>query len=246
MVNRVRPPFPASRPMARPKWSPFSGFTAKEYKYQQANQSINRSTERLPMYFVQTDRTTHRQNIPSVTSKDSMKRSSNRISAIASCNKKSIMKAEKYKQNGWKANENFPRNQSIDSTYSANTLNQSINWWAPLRRLTSTSNPITKALTKSAPFWSAPMSAVSGLGYSKMQTQLKSEKNQWDKCHRDPRRTRNSTLRLLRLNRICSFKCSTTGEKSLVHEFFNGVYRLAGTGILRTSVSPSWGETKNR
>lgn len=72
MVNFVLPPFPAILPIARDKWSPFRGLTAK-------------TQTKLDKTIRQNDLVQVNDNLPSVTSNDSKNSSSNLISASASC-----------------------------------------------------------------------------------------------------------------------------------------------------------------
>ena len=74
IVNLVWPPLPAMRPMARERWSPWRGLTARQEKCAFEKQRSRMDERRIQMV----------EHVPSVTSKESMYRSSSRRRATAS------------------------------------------------------------------------------------------------------------------------------------------------------------------
>lgn len=124
MVNLVLPPLPATRPIARERWSPRSILTVGERE--------ERHLHIAPSH------PCHCMDSPSVTSNESMNRSSSRSRARASC---SQQWSRPQKRRGISERGRWAGHSAC--------------------RLTATSNPSMKALTKSAPFCTEPGSSVS-------------------------------------------------------------------------------------
>lgn len=156
--------------------------------------------------------------LPSVTSNVSRKSSSNLMRARASWERKQTQTQMRFK---W--------------------LQKYSNRFQTFHVLTSTWNPRTNALTKSAALVSEAMSWVSlhvwgKKGFYKTIT--------WDTRKLNLHKlkvqelTLISTFRVLRLNLTWSCRFSTIGVKIFNQFSFSGVYLWAGTAILRISSGP--------